>query len=81
MLQGYDSIRELLLAKVPAAARPLVRFIVGCRVRPSIRSALHHQVRHQTHHPLIQSPRYRGSPLTAAHPASRMGPCRLLWAQ
>ena len=49
MLQGYESIKELLLAKAPAAAGLLVRYIAGCRIRPHMKSALHYQVRHQSH--------------------------------
>ena len=51
MLQGYESIKELLLAKAPAAAGLLVRYIVGCRIRPHMKSALHYQVRQQCHQP------------------------------
>ncbi|CAK0782054.1 hypothetical protein CVIRNUC_005540 [Coccomyxa viridis] len=41
--QGYESIKELLLAKAPAAAGLLVRYIAGCKIRPHMKSALHYQ--------------------------------------
>ena len=54
MLQGYESIKELLLAKAPAAAGLLVRYIAGCRIRPHMKSALHYQVRHRFHQSSIE---------------------------
>ena len=40
MLQGYESIKELLLAKAPAAAGLLVRYIAGCRIRPHMKKRI-----------------------------------------
>ena len=44
ILQGWESIRELILAKAPAAAKPLVQYIVRCKIRPNMAAALRYQV-------------------------------------
>lgn len=44
ILQGWESIRELILAKAPAAAKPLVQYILRCKIRPNMAAALRYQV-------------------------------------
>lgn len=44
ILQGWESIKELILAKAPAAAKPLVQYIVRCKIRPNMAAALRYQV-------------------------------------
>ena len=44
ILQGWESIKALILAKAPAAAKPLVQYIVRCKIRPNMAAALRYQV-------------------------------------
>ena len=45
IVQGWESIKELVLASVPTAAKLATRFFLQAKMQPKIMTKLYHQVR------------------------------------